>query len=158
VGQTCKKIETSRESKNTHPVDAMSSLDHLDLSDIICPSLISKNFGNLTTNVQSFAEQGNVNLQPPFVAFEGLPACFGILSVFKLRNMKFRTGKSVKVSQNPYDRENIRSLEGHFVNILGTLLAFRITTDHISGNALELFQCEYHNALADQITSVKYES
>ena len=68
-----------------HLDDTPSILDHLDLSDIVCPRRILEQRGDFVTQIDQFAEDGRVDGESGVVGPRGSFTCQWILGEFELQ-------------------------------------------------------------------------
>ena len=67
-----------------HINDTLCVLDHLDLSLVVAPGVITKQGRNPAAKVEDLAENGNVDGQSVLVTLESLSTCFWVFGEFEL--------------------------------------------------------------------------
>ena len=72
--------------KGAHVDDALGVLDHLDLRDVVRPSGVPEQRGDLAAQLEEPVHDRDVDLQTGLVAFIGTPAGLWVLSEFELKD------------------------------------------------------------------------
>ena len=67
-----------------HINDTLCVPDHLDLSLVVAPGVITKQGRNPATKVEDLTENGNVDGQSVLVTLKSLSTCFWVFGEFEL--------------------------------------------------------------------------